>query len=473
MSETETKTAAGTGTEPASPTGPRPSAVVILAAGQGTRMRSALPKALHPIAGAPMLHHAMRAGAALAPARTAIVVGHGSEAVAEAAHALDPGARICRQERRLGTGHAVLTAAEALAGFEGDLVVLFADTPFIRPETLAAISAKRAAGAELVALGFETDAPGKYGRLVLSAGDRLERIVEARDATAEELAIPICNSGVMAGDCRTVLDLLGRVGTDNAQGEVYLTDIVGLARAEGRDCRVVLCDAAETLGINDRVELAAAEAAFQARAREAAMLGGATLIAPETVHLAHDTRLGRDVVVEPHVVFGPAVEIAEGARVRAFCHIEQTRLGPGTVVGPFARLRGGAHLAEAARIGNFVEVKNAALGAGTKAMHLSYLGDAAVGAGANIGAGTITCNFDGESKNPTEIGPGAFIGTATALVAPVSVGANAYVATGTVVTRDVPEDALAIARTEQVNREGLAPRLRQKLAAKKAARPKA
>ena len=445
----------------------RPVAAVILAAGQGTRMASDRPKVLHEIAGAPLLHHAMRAALALEPERLAVVVGHGAGEVGDAARALAPEAAVCLQAEQKGTGHAVLAAAEALAGFGGDLVVLFGDTPLLRPETLARLAKAREAGADVVVLGFEAADPGRYGRLVLGAGGRLERIVEARDATQAELALATCNSGVLAGDCAMLLRLLGRCRPDNAQGEIYLTDVVGLATAEGLAAQAVLCDEAETLGVNDRAQLAAAEAAFQDRARAAAMAGGATLVAPETVFLAHDTMLGRDVVVEPHVVFATGVTVADGATIRAFSHLEGAEVGPGCVVGPYARLRPGTRLAAAARIGNFVEVKNAEIGAGAKANHLSYVGDATVGAEANLGAGTITCNYDGVSKHRTEIGARAFVGVNAALVAPVSIGEGAYVATGTVVTRDVPADALAIARTGQTNREGSAARLREKLGAKK------
>ncbi len=447
----------------------RPVAAVILAAGKGTRMRSRLPKVLHPVGGLPLLAHAMAAAMALAPARVAVVVGHVAEAVGEAARAVCPGAAVCLQEAQLGTGHAVLAAAEALAGFEGDLLVLFGDTPFVRPETLARLCAARAEH-DLVVLGFEAAVPGRYGRLVTAPGGALERIVEAKDATEAELAIGLCNSGVMAGDCATLVALLARLGTDNAQGEYYLTDAVALARSEGLTAGIVRCEEAETLGVNDRAQLAAAEAAFQARARAAAMAAGATLQAPETVFLSHDTVLGEDVTVEPHVVFGPGVRVAEGAAIRAFSHLEGAEIGPGAVVGPYARLRPGTRLGAAARIGNFVELKNAEMGEGAKANHLAYLGDASVGAGANIGAGTITCNYDGVDKHRTEIGAGAFVGTNSALVAPVSVGPGAYVATGTVVTQSVPADALAIARTPQKNREGAAARLRDVLAARKAAK---
>jgi bifunctional UDP-N-acetylglucosamine pyrophosphorylase/glucosamine-1-phosphate N-acetyltransferase len=443
-----------------------PVAVVILAAGQGTRMRSALPKVLHAIGGAPMLHHAMRAALSLAPERLAVVVGHGGEAVASAARALAPEALVCEQAEQLGTAHAVARAEAALEGFPGDVFVLYADTPFVAPETLAAMRAARAEGADLVALGFDAADPAGYGRMVTGPNDELLRIVEDRDASAEERAILTCNSGILALEARALFRLLARVSNDNAKGEFYLTDIVGLARAEGLKARLVRCDEAETIGVNDRVELAEAEARFQARARRAAMLAGATMVAPETVFLSFDTAIGRDVTIGPNVVLGPGVEIADGAEIRAFSHLEGCRVGPGATVGPFARLRPGAEIGESAHIGNFVEVKNATIGPGAKANHLTYVGDASVGAGANLGAGTVTCNYDGFAKHRTEIGAGAFIGVNTALIAPVSVGDNAYVGTGTVVTRDVPADALALARAEQTIREGYGPRLRARLKAR-------
>ncbi len=443
----------------------RPIAAVILAAGKGTRMRSARPKVLHEIGGRPMLHHAMAAASALVPERMAVVVGHGGAAVAAAARVFGPDVHVAVQEPQQGTGHAVLAARPALEGFAGDLVVLFGDTPFLSPETLARLVAARAE-AEIVVLGFEAAEPGGYGRLILEDG-RLVRIVEARDATPEENSVTTCNSGVMAGDGAMMLRLLEALRPDNAQGEIYLTDVVAAAVAEGRSAQAVLCAEAETLGINDRVQLAAAEALFQARAREAAMRAGATLIAPETVFFAHDTRLGEDVTVEPNVVFGPGVAVGRGARINAFCHLERTRIGEAAVVGPFARLRGGCEIGGDTRIGNFVEMKATTFGDGAKAAHLAYLGDATVGPGANIGAGAITCNYDGVNKHRTEIGAAAFIGTNAALVAPVEIGPGAYVATGTVVTRDVPGDALAIARTPQQNREGTAARLRASLGAKR------
>ncbi len=455
--------------EPSSPPiSARPLAVVILAAGRGTRMRSALPKVLHPVGQAPMLAHVLAAAAALGAERVAVVTGHGAEAVGAAAQAHHPGALVALQAEQRGTAHAVMAAREALAGFDGDLLVLYGDTPLLRAETLARLLTQRGQ-ADLAVLGFEARDPGRYGRLVLGP-EGLERIVEAKDATPEELAIRHCNSGVMAGDCATMMALLDEVRDDNAQGEYYLTDLPGLARGQGRGVAAVFCEEAETMGVNDRVELAAAEAAFQARARRDAMLAGATLIAPETVWFAADTALAPDVTVEPNVVFGPGVRVGPGARIHAFCHIERAEIGAGTTVGPFARLRGGAVLGERVRIGNFVELKAAEMADGAKAAHLAYLGDATVGEGANIGAGVITCNYDGVDKHRTEIGAGAFVGTNAALVAPVSVGEGAYVATGTVVTKPVPGDALAIARVEQQNREGSAARLRRVLAARKAAR---
>ena len=444
----------------------RPVAAVVLAAGKGTRMRSAMPKVLHPIGNAPMLHHALRYAATLAPERIAVVVGHGGDKVAAAAHTWRADIGITEQTEQLGTGHAVLSARAALDGFDGDLFVLFGDTPFIRPDTLQAMSDARQ-GAEIVALGFEAPDPGRYGRFILGPDNTLEAIVEAKDATPAQLAIRTCNSGVMAGDCRTMLRLLDRIGNQNAQGEYYLTDVIGLARAEGLTCRAVLCDEVETLGINDRVQLAEAEAIFQDRARHAAMMGGATLVAPETVFFSLDTELGQDVTVHPNVVFGPGVRVGDNCEIKAFTHLEDTVLAADVKVGPFARSRGGTDLASGVRIGNFVEMKKARLGEGTKAGHLSYLGDAALGAGVNIGAGTITCNYDGADKHQTTIEDGAFIGVNTALIAPITVGQGAYVGTGTTLTKDVPPDALALARTAQENREGYARRLRDRIAARK------
>jgi len=432
-------------------------ALVILAAGKGTRMKSELPKVLHPLAGAPLLVHAMRAGAALNPERTVIVAGHGADAVGRAARDHDPEARVVLQAEQLGTAHAVAQGAPALAGFSGDVFVLYGDTPFIHPETLARMAEARAAH-DVVVLGFEAADPGRYGRLAI-AGERLERIVEFKDATDEERAITLCNSGVVCADAETLLDLVAAVGNANAAGEYYLTDIVAIANARGLSATAVACDEAETLGINTRAELAAAEAAFQTRARADALETGVTLIAPETVHFAFDTVIGRDAVVEQYVVFGPGVTVETGAHIRAFSHLEGTHVARGAVVGPYARLRPGTELAEDTRVGNFVEVKNSLVDEGAKINHLSYVGDARVGRGSNIGAGTITCNYDGVSKHRTEIGAGVFVGSNTMLVAPVRLGDGSMTGSGSVITQDVPEDALAIGRGRQVNKPGLARKL--------------
>ena len=447
-----------------------PTALIILAAGQGTRMNSDLPKALHPLGGAPLFAHALAAGAALEPERRILVTGHGGEAVAKVARQIDPEIEIVEQTEQLGTGHAVLQARDALKGFDGDVVVLYGDTPFIRPETLAAMAEARKTH-DVVVLGFEAKDPGRYGRLVMD-GDSLEKIVEFKDATAGERAITFCNSGIKMAKSETMFQLLEQVGNDNAAAEYYLTDIVALAAAEGLTATAVACDEGETLGINTRAELAAAEAAFQSRARAQAMENGTTLIAPETVWFAFGTEIGRDVVVEPNVVFGPGVTVETGATIRAFSHLEGAHVGAGAIVGPYARLRPGAEIANDAHIGNFVEIKNAEIGEGAKVNHLSYIGDASVGAKTNIGAGTITCNYDGVMKHRTEIGAGVFIGSDTMLVAPVRVGDGAMTATGTVVTRDVPAEALAISRPDLQIKLGLARKLFEKLKAVKAAKTK-
>ena len=435
-------------------------ALVILAAGSGTRMRSALPKPLHAVGGLPLLGHVLAAGATLAPARLVVVVGEGGARVAEVAQGLAPGARIAEQPMRQGTGDAVRCALPALEDFEGRVIVLYADTPFLRPETLAALAASPAA---VTVLGFRAEAPGGYGRLIRDADGGLARIVEAADATEAERAVTLCNAGVMAFDLAPARRWLAGLTNANAKGEYYLTDLVALARAEDQPCAVVECAEAETLGINSRAELSQAEGIFQTRARAAAMAGGATLVAPETVFFSHDTRLGRDVTVAPNVVFGPGVTVEDDVEIGAFCHLEGCTLRSGAAVGPFARLRPGAVLEGGARVGNFVEIKNAVLGAGAKANHLAYVGDATVGAGANLGAGTITCNYDGFAKHRTEIGAGAFVGSNSALVAPVRIGDGAYVGSGSVVTSDVDADALAIGRARQVNKAGLAAKLRARL----------
>ncbi|WP_170788360.1 bifunctional UDP-N-acetylglucosamine diphosphorylase/glucosamine-1-phosphate N-acetyltransferase GlmU [Ruegeria lacuscaerulensis] len=445
-------------------------ALVILAAGKGTRMNSDIPKVLHPIAQAPMLVHAMRAGAVLSPERTVIITGHGSEAVAKVATAEDETAQIAVQEEQLGTAHAVAQARAALEGFEGDVVVLYGDTPFLQPDTLERMIEARAQN-DLVILGFEAADPARYGRLVMQ-GDTLERIVEYKDASDEERAISFCNSGILACDVLTLLSLIDAVGNDNASEEYYLTDVVEIARSRDLKVTAVACDEAQTLGVNSRADLAAADAVFQARARADLLDLGVTLMAPETVYLAADTIIGRDTVIEPNVVFGPGVTVESGATIRAFSHLEGCHVSRGAIVGPYARLRPGTELAENTRIGNFVEIKNAEVAEGAKVNHLSYIGDASVGAATNIGAGTITCNYDGVMKHKTTIGENVFIGSNTMLVAPVTVGDGAMTATGTVVTRDVEPDALAVARAKQDNKPGYARKLFEMLKAKKARRDK-
>lgn len=443
-------------------------ALVILAAGQGTRMNSDLPKVLHEVAGAPLLVHAMKAGAALEPDRTVIVAGHGAEAVKKAALAHDESVEIAIQSEQKGTAHAVAQAAPLLEGHAGDTIVLYGDTPFISTETLERMAQARASH-DVVVLGFNAADPARYGRLVMD-GDSLERIVEFKDADESTRAITLCNSGVIAAQSATLFKLIDAVGNDNASGEYYLTDIVALAQAQGLSATAVLCDEAETLGINSRVELAAAEAAFQARARAEALDDGITLIAPDSVHFSHDTVIGRDTVIEQNVVFGPGVTIESGARIRAFSHLEGCHVSRGAVVGPYARLRPGTELAEDTRVGNFVEIKNAIVDEGAKINHLSYIGDAHLGAGTNVGAGTITCNYDGVMKHHTEIGRNVFIGSNTMLVAPVTVGDDAMTGSGSVITRDVAEGALAIARAAQVEKPGMARKLFEILKAKKAKR---
>jgi len=349
-------------------------------------------------------------------------------------------------------------------------VVLYGDTPFIRGETLDAMIAARKTH-DVVVLGFEAADPGRYGRLV-TTGDRLERIVEFKDATEAERAITLCNSGVICADRATLFDLIAQVGNDNAAGEYYLTDIVALATAKGLSAGVVTCPEAETLGINTRAELAQAEVTFQARARAEAVEDGAILVAPETVYFAQDTVVGRGAIVEQFVVFGPGVTVENGATIRAFSHLEGAHVSRGAVVGPYARLRPGAELSEDVRVGNFVEIKNAALGEGAKVNHLSYVGDATIGARANLGAGTVTCNYDGVFKHHTEIGEGAFIGSSTMLVAPVRVGAEAMTGSGSVITSDVPDGALALGRARQDTKPGLGKRLMDRLRAAKAAKMK-
>jgi len=441
-------------------------ALIVLAAGKGTRMNSDIPKVLHPIAGEAMLFHAMASGALLEPERTVIVAGHGADQVRAAALSYDGEVDVVEQTEQLGTAHAVRQAQSALTGFEGVALVLYGDTPFIQSETLENMLAALARH-DVVVLGFEAADPGRYGRLV-TQGDVLEKIVEYKDASDQERAITLCNSGVVACQSELLFDLISAVDNTNASEEYYLTDIVGLARARGMSATAVTCDEGETLGVNSRADLAAADAALQVRIRAQMLENGVTLAAPETVYFARDTTIGRDTVVEPNVVFGAGVTVESGATIRAFSHLEGCHVSRGAVVGPYARLRPGAELAEHVRVGNFVELKNAQIAEGAKINHLSYVGDATVGAGANIGAGTITCNYDGVMKHHTQIGAGAFIGSNTMLVAPVSIGDGAMTGSGSVITSDVDPDALALARAPQVEKPGMARKLFELLKVKKA-----
>ena len=448
-------------------------AVVVLAAGKGSRMKSDLPKVLHPVAGRPMLGHVLASVATLAPVETVVVVAPGMDDVAAAAAP----ARCAVQDRPLGTGHAVAAARETLAPLvdaakgqgDLDLLVVFGDCPLITPDTLGRLVAARQEpkAPDFVGLAFRPADPAAYGRVILDAKGRIEKIVEFADADSAQRGIDLCNAGPLLGDAGLLFDLIARLGSHNAQGEHYLTDIFSLAHAEGRPAGVVECPAEEVLGVNSRADLALVEGVMQQRLRRAAMAAGATLVDPATVWLSADTVLGRDVTVQPSVFFGPGVTVGDRVEIRSFCHLEGAEVGDDVVLGPYARLRPGARLGRGAHVGNFVEIKNAELGEGAKANHLTYLGDATVGAAANIGAGTITCNYDGFLKHRTEIGAGAFIGSNTALVAPVSVGEGALVAAGSTITQDVPADALAIERSEQENRKGLAARLRARGKARK------
>lgn len=443
-----------------------PVAVVILAAGQGSRMQSDLPKVLHELAGVPLVGHALSAAATLEPEQVIVVAGHGAEAVRRAVERLNPEARIVHQPEQLGTGHAVQQCLPELGGFEGRVIVLYGDTPFISRDTLSALSAHIS---DLVVLGFEAADPGRYGRLIVS-DQGLERITEYKDADAATRQIALCNSGVMALDADLLRHLIGQLTNDNASGEYYLTDLVALARARGARADVVTCDEDETLGINTRAELAGAEAAFQTRARADALDNGVTLSDPASTWFALDTAVGRDAVIGQSVVFGPGVTVESGARILPFCHLEGCHVSAGATVGPFARLRPGTELGGDVHVGNFVEIKNSVLAEGAKAGHLTYLGDADIGEGTNIGAGTITCNYDGVGKHRTRIGARAFIGSDTMLVAPVTVGADAMTGSGSVITQDVPDGALAIGRARQVTKPGLATRLMAALRAKKETR---
>ena len=448
----------------------RPLTTIVLAAGKGTRMRSAQPKVLHAVAGRSMLGHVLATARAAGAGRVLVVVAPGMAAVADEARRHVADAELFVQAEQLGTADAVTAARAAIATARGDVIVLFADTPLFRPQTLAAVRDQLADGAALSVVGFEAADPTGYGRLVRDGSGRLAAIREHNDATVEERRIGLCNAGVMGFRAEHMLDILAAIGRNNAKGEYYLTDAVAIAASRGLAIGVVTCPESEVLGVNSRDQLAAAEAIWQARRRHEAMRDGATLIAPETVWLAHDTVIGRDVVIEPNVFFGPGVTVEDGAEIKANCHIEGTRIGRGARVGPFARLRPGADLGPDVHIGNFVEVKNVRVEEGAKANHLAYLGDGRVGAGANIGAGTIFCNYDGFFKHATDVGRGAFVGSNSSLVAPVRIGDGAFVGSGSVITKDVAADALAIERSPQEERPGWAAKFRSMMQRRKAER---
>jgi len=443
-------------------------AVIILAAGQGTRMRSDTHKVLHPIANRPMLLHLLDRVDALGADKKVVVVGKGRDQVERAIERRD--VIIAHQAEQLGTGHAVQQAADALGDYDGPIVILYGDTPFVETDTLRRMLDRLNGdgGPGVVVLASSPADPLKYGRIILGEGDHIAKMVEYKDASEGERAVRLCNSGMMAVRARDLFRWLDKVGNDNAAGEYYLPDIVNIAAVEGRDAVVIEGDPYEAAGVNSRAELAHLELEWQRRRREQALDEGATLIDPESVWFAFDTKLGRDVTVEPHVVFGPGVEIADGAVIHAFSHIEGAVIGPKASIGPFARIRPGTRLGEKSKVGNFVEIKKAELGDGAKVNHLSYVGDAFVGPKANIGAGTITCNYDGFGKYPTKIGAGAFIGSNTALVAPVTVGDGAIVGAGSVITKDVEPDSLAIERNEQKGISGWARRFRERMTRKAA-----
>jgi bifunctional UDP-N-acetylglucosamine pyrophosphorylase/glucosamine-1-phosphate N-acetyltransferase len=438
----------------------RSSLTVVLAAGEGTRMRSSLPKVLHPVAGQSLLSHVLDAAPHGGAAALAVVVGPDHKAVADEVARIRPDAATFVQRERLGTAHAVLAARAAIARGADDLLVAFGDTPLISAETFERLRAPLKNGAALAVLGFRAADPTGYGRLVVE-GDHLTAIREQADATAEERKITLCNAGVMAFDGRRAIEIIDKIGNANSKGEYYLTDAVGIVRELGLEAVVIETSEDEVRGINTKAQLAEAEAVMQARLRKAALEAGVTLIAPETVYLAADTKFGHDVTIEPFVVIGPGVTIGDGAVIHSFSHIVQASIGKKASVGPYARLRPGTSLGEGARIGNFVETKAATLEAGVKVNHLSYVGDAHVGANSNLGAGTITCNYDGFSKHKTMIGKGAFVGTNSSLVAPVKIGNGAYIGSGSVITKDVPDDAMAVERSPQSIREGGAARYRE------------
>lgn len=441
---------------------------IILAAGEGTRMKSSIPKVLHPVGGLPVVSHVLRTAKA-AGSSIAVVVGPGHGAVEEAVTRFEASAHISTQVERKGTGHAVQQARAAFEAAQGHVLVLYADTPLVTADTIAQIIERLDGDADMVVVGFRPDNPTGYGRLLTRNG-RVVAIREHKDASEEERKIGLCNSGIIGFRGEVLRSVIDRIGNQNAKGEYYLTDAVELAAADARRIDFIEADASELVGVDNRVKLAEAEATFQEFKRVEAMEAGVTLRDPKSTWFSWDTEIGRDVTIFPNVVFGPGVKIADNVEIRAFCDIEDAVIGEGATIGPFARIRGGAELGPDVHLGNFVEVKKSKIGAGTKAGHLSYLGDAEIGAKTNIGAGTITCNYDGVNKDKTVIGDNAFIGSHASLVAPVTIGNGAYTASGSVITQDVPDDALAFGRARQENKLGYAPKLRELALAKKAAK---
>ena len=448
------------------------SVVIILSAGMGTRMQSDLPKVLHNVACEPLLIHSMRTASQIGAHKTIVVTGHGAKDVAKVATSFDPSAEIVNQSEQFGTAHAVDQTRNALLNFDGEVFILYGDTPFIEPSTLLRMSKERNDGAKVVVLGFNTKRKNSYGRLIISSDGSLEEIVEYKDANTDQRKISFCNSGVICTDSKLLFNLIGEVENNNANNEYYLTDIVKLAKNKNLKCAAVECAENEAMGINSKVELANAETYFQTRKRIEMMLNGVTLIAPETVWFASDTVVGRDTIIEQNVIFGPEATVESHALIKSFSHIEGAHVSKGAIVGPFARLRPGAELANNSKVGNFCEVKKSQVGEGAKINHLSYIGDTKIGDNANIGAGTITCNYDGVSKHFTEIGESAFIGSNNSLVAPVRVGDKAMTASGSVITKDVPNGDLGIARAPQDNKKGFAVKFFKRLKAIKLANKK-
>ena len=448
------------------------SVVIILSAGMGTRMQSDLPKVLHNVACEPLLIHSMRTASQIGAHKTIVVTGYGAKDVAKVATSFDPSAEIVNQSEQFGTAHAVDQTRKALLNFDGEVFVLYGDTPFIEPSTLLRMSKERNDGAKVVVLGFNTKRKSSYGRLIISPDGSLEEIVEYKDANTDQRKISFCNSGVICTDSKLLFNLIAEVENNNANNEFYLTDIVKLAKNKNLKCAAVECAENEAMGINSKVELANAETYFQTRKRIEMMLNGVTLIAPETVWFATDTVVGRDTIIEQNVIFGPEATVESHALIKSFSHIEGAHVSKGAIVGPFARLRPGAELANNSKVGNFCEVKKSQVGEGAKINHLSYIGDTKIGDNANIGAGTITCNYDGVSKHFTEIGESAFIGSNNSLVAPVRVGDKAMTASGSVITKDVPNGDLGIARAPQDNKKGFAVKFFKRLKAIKLANKK-